>query len=124
MSSKKKYDSLISMSESEFFTLEMLMHHLKEVYEVDGVRDVMINRLYKYPEHNILYYIPELCNIYLVNPKPALMKFLIDKGSRNLNFYLLVGSCLPRSAGAWTPSAQTQTPSAKRKYYDPLWRIS
>lgn len=90
MSSKKKYDSLISMSESEFFTLEMLMHHLKEVYEVDGVRDVMINRLYKYPEHNILYYIPELCNIYLVTPKPALMKFLIDKGSRNLNFYLLV----------------------------------
>lgn len=60
MSLKKKYDSLVMMSESELFTIEMLMHHLKENYEVDGVRDILINRLYKYAEHQTLFFVPEL----------------------------------------------------------------
>jgi hypothetical protein len=60
MSSKKKFDSLIMMTESELFTIEMLVHHLREHYDVDGVRDVLINRLYKYPEFMTLFYVPEL----------------------------------------------------------------
>lgn len=97
----KKYDSLVSMAESELFTMEMLIHHLKENYEVDGVRDVLVNRLYKYSDNLTLYYAPELCNLFLVNPKPSLERFLIDKGAKNLNFYLLVGTFASiRSVGA------------------------
>jgi hypothetical protein len=95
---KKKYESLVSMVESDLFTIEMLIHQLKDHYEIDGVREVLISKLYKYPQHQTLFYVPELwyplfsSNLYLCNPRPALKKFLIDKGSASLHFYLLVQS--------------------------------
>lgn len=60
MSSKKKYDSLISMVESEVFTMEMLIHHLRDNYDADGIRDILVNRLYKYADNEALFYVPEL----------------------------------------------------------------
>ena len=57
---KKKYESLVSMVDSELFTIEMLIHQLKDHYDVDGVREVLVTRLYKYPRHQTLFYVPEL----------------------------------------------------------------
>jgi len=60
MSQMKKYESMITMVESEMFTIEMLMHHLKDSYETDGVREILVTRLYKYDKKLIMFYIPEL----------------------------------------------------------------
>ncbi len=46
-----------------------------------------------------------LSNLYLSNPKPALQKFLIDKGARNLNFYLYICWCID----AWGTPGKKKT---------------
>lgn len=56
----KKLDSLIKMAESEHFTVEMLIHSLKTNYDSDGIRDILVNRMYKYPDSQVIFYIPEL----------------------------------------------------------------
>lgn len=48
------------MTASEMFTIEMLIHQLKDNYEVEEVREALINRLYVYPEYQTLFYVPEL----------------------------------------------------------------
>ena len=57
---KKKYESLVSMVDSEHFAIEMMIHQMKDHYEVDGVREILVNRLYKYPAYMTLFYVPEL----------------------------------------------------------------
>ena len=78
------------MVESDVFSIEMLMHQLKDKYDIEGVHEALVQRLYRYPPNETLFYIPELCNLYLCNPKAAMQKFLIDKGVKSLHFYLLV----------------------------------
>ena len=60
MSSQNKFDSLISMTKSDMFTIEMLFHYLRDYYDTEGLRDILINRLYKYADNQTLFYVPEL----------------------------------------------------------------
>ena len=41
----------------------------------------------------------------MTNPRPGLQKFLIDKGSRNLNFYLYICWCVD----AWGTPGKKKT---------------
>ena len=55
-----KYDHIVKLFGSSTFSAETLVHHLKENYEADGVRDFLINRLYNIKNKDAFYYMPAL----------------------------------------------------------------
>lgn len=54
------YEPILKAVESKSLTIEKLIHYLYLYYEVDGVRDFLINQLYDQSKKDATFYLPEL----------------------------------------------------------------
>ena len=58
LAKSRKYQSLISMANSEMFTISMLLHYLKDSHKEEGVQKFLVNTLYKYSDKETMFFIP------------------------------------------------------------------
>lgn len=55
-----KYDEILKHVAKHTLSPSLLMHYLKEHYEVDGVRDFLLNQFYNAPAADLAFYIPAI----------------------------------------------------------------
>lgn len=111
----KKYRSLLEMCDSPLFTIEMLIHHLKDFYDNEEVAPLLVSKLNRYADNELLWFVPELCNLYVTSPKPCLKRFLTERCAHNLSMYLQVCWCVD----AWgTPRLTKKKSKISRESVD------
>ena len=82
------------MAKSDLFTIDMLIHYLNKHYDVQGVHDFLINRLYTYDDCVIMFYLPELCYCLVSKSTDSIQRYLKDKSSSNQCFYQQISWCV------------------------------
>ena len=65
--SANPYDAILKAVEAKSLTIGNLIHYLQMYYDVDGVRDFLINQLYDQSKKDASFYLPELvyASVYL-----------------------------------------------------------
>lgn len=56
----KNYDEILKHVAKRSLSPSLLMHYLQKHYEVDGVRDFLLNQLYGMPGADAAFYIPAI----------------------------------------------------------------
>lgn len=88
-----KFDEILRAVENRTLGAAQILHYINQEYELDGVRDFLVNRLYNLQDSEAAFYTPELVNLFLHSQKKSVRRYLQDKASRNLSFYLHVLFC-------------------------------
>ena len=55
-----KYEEILKAVSNKSLTPARMMHYLREYYEVDGVREFLINQMYMMPDKDATFYMPQL----------------------------------------------------------------
>lgn len=79
MESQKQYNRLLERFENPGVPISECIKELKDAYKVSGVRDFIINKLYKYNDADTMFYLPQLCYLYVSDPTDSITKYLLDK---------------------------------------------
>lgn len=82
--------SLLRLFQSEFFDVHLHMHYLLSM-KSGGVQDYLVNALYKMPDEDVDFYLPQLCQLALVRfDQSSLSRFLRFKASSSMYFALKI----------------------------------
>ena len=87
--SKANLGSLLNLFRSDYFTLDMCLYYINKRFET-GVHDYLVNKLYTYNDHEVGFYIPQLCYLLIKRQSPSIEKFLLDKCKGTLTIFLKV----------------------------------
>ena len=95
--------SLLRLFQSEYFTISMLIHYLRKHFNNEGIQTYLINKLYSFPDDQIINFITPLwyISIYfkinkilshmaITKDSQELERYLYEKSSKNLALYLKV----------------------------------
>ena len=55
-----KYDPVMRAVHNRTLTPSLLIHYLREHYDVEGVRDFLVNQLYSLQDNEATFYIPQI----------------------------------------------------------------
>eukprot|EP00923_Selenidium_pygospionis_P020638 GHVN01035614.1.p1 GENE.GHVN01035614.1~~GHVN01035614.1.p1 ORF type:complete len:1239 (+),score=126.50 GHVN01035614.1:5099-8815(+) len=88
-----KTDLLLRLFESDMFTADMHMQHLHQRQEFEGVFTYLVNKLYGRSDEEIDYYLPQLCQLSLVDGAKrknhsSLALFMVLKAAKSAHFAL------------------------------------
>eukprot|EP00002_Diphylleia_rotans_P008234 TRINITY_DN1797_c0_g1_i1.p1 TRINITY_DN1797_c0_g1~~TRINITY_DN1797_c0_g1_i1.p1 ORF type:complete len:702 (+),score=131.26 TRINITY_DN1797_c0_g1_i1:52-2157(+) len=82
--------SLLRLFNSQFFDLWLAITYLFKFMN-PGVVDYLANRLFDYPEEEIEFYIPQLCNLMIIRSSTnALEHFMLNRCSKSIHFAIKV----------------------------------
>ena len=91
---KENVGSLLKLFNSPYFTLDMAMTYLYKKRNVKGVHDFLVNKFYSYKDHEVDFYIPQLCYMLIKTKAPTLERFILDKCTSNITLFLKIHWCL------------------------------
>ncbi len=60
MPSPNKYEEILKAVSNKSLTPALMIHYLRMHYEVDGVREFLINQMYSMPDKDATFYMPQL----------------------------------------------------------------
>eukprot|EP01054_Gregarina_sp_Poly1_P000219 Gregarina_sp_Poly_1__218@NODE_1050_length_5233_cov_176_655052_g730_i0_p1_GENE_NODE_1050_length_5233_cov_176_655052_g730_i0NODE_1050_length_5233_cov_176_655052_g730_i0_p1_ORF_typecomplete_len1227_score214_89PI3_PI4_kinase/PF00454_27/1_4e41PI3Ka/PF00613_20/5_5e10PI3Ka/PF00613_20/2_1e03Ribosom_S30AE_C/PF16321_5/26Ribosom_S30AE_C/PF16321_5/48TF_Zn_Ribbon/PF08271_12/43TF_Zn_Ribbon/PF08271_12/14_NODE_1050_length_5233_cov_176_655052_g730_i0593739 len=85
---KKGGGGLLRLFQSECFDSYFHMFYLFK-REEQGIHDYLVNLLYRRPDEEIHFYLPQLCQLSIVRAKTsALPRFLLDKAAKSMHLAL------------------------------------
>lgn len=90
MEKLKQYNRLLKVISDPNVQIHTCIQELKDQYNIAGVRDFIINRLYKFNDSQTMFYLPQLCYLYVSQPTDAISKFLRDKCKASLCLYFCI----------------------------------
>lgn len=78
---------LLRLFKSECFDSYFHMFYLYHREEL-GVHDYLVNLLYRRPDEEIHFYLPQLCQLGIRRPESSLSRFILDKSARSMHLAL------------------------------------
>ena len=86
----KKYAGLQSMTESDFFTIEMCLQHINKSLKDADALEILIKKLKTYPIETITFYMTEIVFFMLKNNCRKLIAFLIELCVLDFRHYFII----------------------------------
>lgn len=86
---KENLGSLLNLFRSEYFTLDMCLLYINKRLE-SGVHDYLVNKLYNYSDHEVSFYIPQICYLLIKRQSHSIERFILDKCKKHLILFIKV----------------------------------
>ena len=85
-------ESILQQCHERTISIDYLFYLLVEYFDQKGLRKFIINYLFEVDPHQLMFYVPQICYMNIINQKTFLEKLLIETCSRSTEFFICVCS--------------------------------